>query len=635
MTPIARTTSTPRGAAMADVAGGVTTPSTFSLTLTAREGTIPLTIRNDSGVPVQVLIRLRSQKLEFPDGDTIELELVEESTRIDIRVRSRATGAFPLLIDVRTPDGQRSLSTSRYTVRSTAVSGAGLVLSVGAGVFLTVWWARHWRRTRRSKKLVAAERPTPPTQPSTRPGGWAADRSPPRRADARACPYGSSPTAAATSPRRRWRSTASRWCRCPSASATTSTRTAASSAWTTSTRSSPSRPCSRRRRRRRPASSRPRSAASSRRAPTRSCASTSAPSCRPRCSRPRTRPRRSQGELDVRVVDSRSITAGLGTQVMLAAEAAASGASVDDVVALVDDLAARTHVFGALDTLDNLKKGGRIGGAQALVGSLLSIKPILDISSGKVEEAGKARTRKKALEVLRDKVAGAGAIEHLTVHHGFAPDVEDMLDLLDPIVPRQQIRVGVIGPVIGTHGGPRVMGVTWVAAPLSCAAPQRGAKVEALASAGRVDLHSLPGQPFDGLGGQPGGGAVAGRPLPPGRPRRVRRHGAGVARHRRGLAPPGGREAAPPAPGRRRELRRAVPAGGGGGRSAGAPGHRRDLRHLLGSRHRGDRDGAGARADAAPAHRRPHADRPVAGGRAGGAGGRGARCRPPGRPRAP
>ena len=176
----------------------------------------------------------------------------------------------------------------------------------------------------------------------------------------------------------------------------------------------------------------------------------------------------------MRVVDSHSITAGLGTQVMLAAEAAASGASADEVVALVDDLAARTHVFGALDTLDNLKKGGRIGGAQALVGSLLSIKPILDISSGKVEEAGKARTRKKALEVLRDKVADAGAIEHLTVHHGFAPDVDEMLDLLDPIVPREQIRVGVIGPVIGTHGGPRVMGVTWVVGTLTLGAREAG-----------------------------------------------------------------------------------------------------------------------------------------------------------------
>jgi DegV family protein with EDD domain len=169
--------------------------------------------------------------------------------------------------------------------------------------------------------------------------------------------------------------------------------------------------------------------------------------------------------LDVRVVDSRSITSGLGTQVLLAAEAAAGGASADDVVALVEDLARRTHVVGALDTLDNLKKGGRIGGAQALLGSLLSIKPIVDISTGKVEEAGKARTRKKALEVLRDKIAEAGAIEHLCVTHGLAPEEAEVLDLLAPLYPRDQIRVGHIGPVIGTHGGPRVMGVTWVAAP--------------------------------------------------------------------------------------------------------------------------------------------------------------------------
>ncbi len=169
--------------------------------------------------------------------------------------------------------------------------------------------------------------------------------------------------------------------------------------------------------------------------------------------------------LDARVVDSRSITSGLGTQVLLAAEAAAGGASADEVVALAEGLARRTHVVGALDTLDNLKKGGRIGGAQALLGSLLSIKPILDISSGKVEEAGKARTRKKALEVLRDKVAEAGAIEHLCITHGLAPDEAETLDLLAPLYPREQIRVGLIGPVIGTHGGPRVMGVTWLAAP--------------------------------------------------------------------------------------------------------------------------------------------------------------------------
>ncbi|MFL6204260.1 MAG: DUF6049 family protein [Acidimicrobiales bacterium] len=143
-------------AAMAATASKVTTPPTFTLTLTAREGSIPLTIRNGSGVPVHVRVKLNSQKLEFPDGDTIDLALEEPTTRIDIPVRARATGAFPLLIDVRTPDGRRSLSTSRYTVRSTAVSGVGLLLSVGAGAFLIVWWARHWRRTRRSRKLVAA-----------------------------------------------------------------------------------------------------------------------------------------------------------------------------------------------------------------------------------------------------------------------------------------------------------------------------------------------------------------------------------------------------------------------------------------------------------------------------------------------
>jgi hypothetical protein len=143
-------------AAIAEVTSQVSMPSSFTLTLAAREGTIPLTLRNDSGVPLRVSVRLRSQKLEFPDGATIDRTLTEPTTRIDVRVRSRATGAFPVVIDVRSPDGLRTLATSRYTVRSTAVSGVGLGLSIGAGVFLIVWWARHWRRTRRSKRLIAA-----------------------------------------------------------------------------------------------------------------------------------------------------------------------------------------------------------------------------------------------------------------------------------------------------------------------------------------------------------------------------------------------------------------------------------------------------------------------------------------------
>ena len=167
-------------------------------------------------------------------------------------------------------------------------------------------------------------------------------------------------------------------------------------------------------------------------------------------------------DLDVRVVDSRSITSGLGTQVTVAAEAAAEGASADEVVALVDGLVGRTHVIGALDTLDNLKKGGRIGGAQALLGSLLSIKPLLDISSGEVAEAGKARTRRKAIDWLRDQVFAQPEVEHLCVAHGMAPDVDDMVALLAPRYPADQIRITTIGPTIGTHAGPRVMGLTWV-----------------------------------------------------------------------------------------------------------------------------------------------------------------------------
>jgi DegV family protein with EDD domain len=168
------------------------------------------------------------------------------------------------------------------------------------------------------------------------------------------------------------------------------------------------------------------------------------------------------GDLDVHVIDSRSITSGLGTQVTVAAEAAAGGAGVDEVVALVEGMIPRTHVIGALDTLENLKKGGRIGGAQALLGSLLSIKPLLDISTGEVAEAGKARTRRKALEWLRDQIFAVPEVEHLCVAHGGAPDVDEMLALLAPRYPEDTIQVRTIGATIGTHGGPRVMGLTWV-----------------------------------------------------------------------------------------------------------------------------------------------------------------------------
>jgi DegV family protein with EDD domain len=170
-------------------------------------------------------------------------------------------------------------------------------------------------------------------------------------------------------------------------------------------------------------------------------------------------------EIPVTVVDSLSITMGQGTMVRIAATMAADGASAAEIEAAVVSLRSRTRVYGALDTLDNLKKGGRIGGARAFIGSLLSIKPLIDISTGAVEELGKQRTRGKSLEALAQLVADAkakyGAIENVAVMHGDAPDFGALVNRLAESFPHDQIITGQIGAVIGTHGGPRVVGVTF------------------------------------------------------------------------------------------------------------------------------------------------------------------------------
>jgi DegV family protein with EDD domain len=171
-----------------------------------------------------------------------------------------------------------------------------------------------------------------------------------------------------------------------------------------------------------------------------------------------------KGDIDVRVVDSRSLTGGLGTIVVAAAEAAAGGASADEVVGQVDLWAERTRMWGGLNTLENLQKGGRIGKAQALAGTVLSIKPVVDFSTGEVHEAAKPRTRKKQLLWLRDKVAEHGEVEHLNVPHAMADDIDDMLDLLGEVYERSSIQTGYIGPVVGTHAGRGVIGVAfWTA----------------------------------------------------------------------------------------------------------------------------------------------------------------------------
>lgn len=166
------------------------------------------------------------------------------------------------------------------------------------------------------------------------------------------------------------------------------------------------------------------------------------------------------GKCPVQVIDSLTVSMGLGALCLTAARRAADGDPLDRIVDEVIHRRDRTRLFGALDTLEYLKKGGRVGNARALFGSMLSIKPVVEIRDGVVEEAGKVRTRSKSLKVLAEKVA-AQPIDSLAVLHGQADDLEDLLDLLDPIKPRDEIVTAIVGPVIGTHGGPGVIGVTF------------------------------------------------------------------------------------------------------------------------------------------------------------------------------
>ena len=92
---------------------------------------------------------------------------------------------------------------------------------------------------------------------------------------------------------------------------------------------------------------------------------------------------------------------------------------------------------------------------------MLSIKPCIDISTGVVEEAGKQRTRKKALGWLRDSLIAAGDIDNLAIAHGLADDFDAFLADLGEHMDVSSVRTGVIGPVIGAHGGPRVVGVSY------------------------------------------------------------------------------------------------------------------------------------------------------------------------------
>lgn len=166
----------------------------------------------------------------------------------------------------------------------------------------------------------------------------------------------------------------------------------------------------------------------------------------------------------IEIIDSRSNCMQLGFAVLTAAIAAEQGKLIDEVVSVVKGNIRRSKFLFIPDTLEYLKKGGRIGGASALLGTIFQIKPILTVSHGKTEMFNKVRTKKRAIQTMIDKFIeditkhglGEVMIHHINDVDGalaFASSVEEIIG--------KKVGIGPIGPVIGTHVGPGALGIAY------------------------------------------------------------------------------------------------------------------------------------------------------------------------------
>jgi DegV family protein with EDD domain len=165
----------------------------------------------------------------------------------------------------------------------------------------------------------------------------------------------------------------------------------------------------------------------------------------------------------VEVLDSRLICMALGLIVIAAAKEAQKGANLDQVIARTNDVRSRIHVRMAFDTLEYVRRGGRIGAAQALLGNLLHFKPILTLKDGLATPVTRERTRAKAIEYLLNFATSFANVEDMAVASTTTPeDIEQMIDNLGATFPKERIYLSTIGSVMGTHLGPGAIGVAVV-----------------------------------------------------------------------------------------------------------------------------------------------------------------------------
>jgi DegV family protein with EDD domain len=172
-------------------------------------------------------------------------------------------------------------------------------------------------------------------------------------------------------------------------------------------------------------------------------------------------------ELDIRIVDSRSSSMGLGLAVMAAARAAAAGASVDEVVAAATEMRDRVHLLFVVDTLEFLHRGGRISGAKRVLGTVLQIKPILHLQDGRIVSLTQARTKRKALKLILDLAEerlGGKAMAEAAIVDINSPALGDAVAdqvterFAPPLLHRSEV-----SPVVGMHVGPGAIGLVFYA----------------------------------------------------------------------------------------------------------------------------------------------------------------------------
>jgi DegV family protein with EDD domain len=163
---------------------------------------------------------------------------------------------------------------------------------------------------------------------------------------------------------------------------------------------------------------------------------------------------------DIRVIDSGSASMGQGILARMAVELAAAGADADAIEATLLARLPDLRVYVALETLDYLRKGGRISGAQAAIGTLLSVKPIIGVEDGRVDTVERVRTRSKARERLIELIVER-PVERLAILHTISPDVETFRDEViarAPGLDAAGVTIGLVGPSVGPHLGPGCVG---------------------------------------------------------------------------------------------------------------------------------------------------------------------------------